>query len=122
METFRTALHDFRALCQSGSGQPFIIEGAGTLAMEIALVNVVAPGERVLVISHGYFGDRFAELAAAFGIQCDLVRSEWGLAVPPTEVAKHLDGGSYRAVTITHVDTSTRTASPGQAYCELLRG
>jgi alanine-glyoxylate transaminase/serine-glyoxylate transaminase/serine-pyruvate transaminase len=122
VEEFRTALHDFRALCQSSSGQPFIIAGAGTLAMEIALVNVVAPGEKVLVLSHGYFGDRFSELASAFGIQCDLVRSQWGLAVPPAELARRLEDGTYRAVTITHVDTSTGTASPVEAYCELLRG
>jgi aspartate aminotransferase-like enzyme len=122
VDAFRTALVDFRTLCQSGSGQPFIVAGAGTLAMEIALVNVVAPGESILVISQGYFGDRFAELAASFGIQCDLLRSEWGRAVSPAEVAKKLDGGPYKAVTITHVDTSTGTAAPVEAYCDLLRG
>jgi alanine-glyoxylate transaminase/serine-glyoxylate transaminase/serine-pyruvate transaminase len=122
VEEFRTALLDLRTLCQSAAGQPFIVAGAGTLAMEIALVNVVAPGQTVLVVSHGYFGDRFAELAAAFGIRCDLVRSEWGFAVPPAEVARRLASGSYAAVTITHVDTSTGTAAPVEAYCELLRG
>jgi alanine-glyoxylate transaminase/serine-glyoxylate transaminase/serine-pyruvate transaminase len=122
VEDFRSALRDFRTLCRSASGQPFIVAGAGTLAMEMALVNAVAPGERILVISHGYFGDRFAELAAAFGIECDLLRSNWGEAVAPADVAKRLDGGSYAAVTITHVDTSTGTASPVEAYCNLLRG
>jgi aspartate aminotransferase-like enzyme len=122
VEDFRSALRDFRSLCRSASAQPFIVAGAGTLAMEMALVNVVAPGEKILVISHGYFGDRFAELAAAFGIECDLLRSDWGKAVAPAEIAKHLEGGSYAAVTITHVDTSTGTASPVEAYCALLRG
>ncbi len=55
--------------------------------MEMALVNVVAPGEKVLVVSHGYFGDRFGDLAAAFGIEADVLKSEWGKAVPPAEVA-----------------------------------
>jgi aspartate aminotransferase-like enzyme len=90
--------------------------------MEMALVNVVAPGQTVLVISHGYFGDRYADLAAAFGIRCEVLRSEWGRAVPPAELAKKLASGSYAAVTITHVDTSTGTASPVEAYCELLKG
>jgi aspartate aminotransferase-like enzyme len=76
----------------------------------------------VLVISHGYFGDRYAELAAAFGIRCEVLRSEWGRAVSVRELAKKLATGSYAAVTITHVDTSTGTAAPVEAYCDLLKG
>lgn len=122
VEAFRTALADFRALCQSSSGQPFIVAGGGTLAMEMALVNVVAPGETVLVISQGYFGDRYTELATAFGLRCEVLRSEWGHAVPVEEVARRLAGGAFAAVTMTHVDTSTGTAAPAAAYCELLQG
>ncbi|HUK11737.1 MAG TPA: alanine--glyoxylate aminotransferase family protein [Thermoanaerobaculaceae bacterium] len=122
VKAFRAALDDFKALCQSAAGQPVIVGGGGTLAMEIALVNVVAPGERVLVISQGYFGDRYAELAGAFGIECDVLRSEWGKAVAVEEVARHLKENTYAAVTITHVDTSTGTQAPVAKYCELLRG
>src|ERR1035441_582403 len=122
VKEFREALDAFRGLCQSASGQPFVVSGAGTLAMEMALVNVVAPGEKILVISHGYFGDRYADLAAAFGISCDVLRSEWGRAVPPEELARKLAEGKYAAVTITHVDTSTGTASPVEDYVRLLRG
>lgn len=122
VEAFREALSGFRALCQSAGGQPFAVAGGGTLAMEMALVNVVAPGEPVLVVSQGYFGDRWGELASAFGIRAELLRSEWGRAVPAEEVAKKLAAGSYAAVTITHADTSTGTAAPAADYCELLRG
>lgn len=122
VEEFRSALRDFQALCRTTTGQPFIVAGSGTLAMEMALINTVAPGERVLVISHGYFGDRFGELAAAFGIECDLLGSDWGSAVSVAAVARRLEGGSYAAVTITHVDTSTGTASPVEDYCALFRG
>ncbi|MBK9090069.1 MAG: alanine--glyoxylate aminotransferase family protein [Holophagales bacterium] len=122
VEEFRQALAGFRALCQSETAQPFIVAGGGTLAMEIALVNLVAPGERVLVVSHGYFGDRFGDLAASFGIQADLLKSEWGQAVPAEAVAARLAAGSYAAVTITHVDTSTGTLAPVEAYLEVLKG
>lgn len=122
VEAFRSALLDFKKLCQSESGQPFIVAGSGTLAMEMALVNVVAPGESILVISQGYFGDRWADLAAAFGIRCELLRAEWGRAVPPEEVAARLAANSYAAVTVTHVDTSTGTCAPVEAYASLLRG
>jgi aspartate aminotransferase-like enzyme len=122
VKEFREALDAFRGLCQSASAQPFIVSGAGTLAMEMALVNVVAPGEKVLIVSHGYFGDRYAELAAAFGISCDVLHAEWGRAVPPEDLARKLAEGKYAAVTITHVDTSTGTESPVEDYARLLRG
>ena len=90
VEEFRQALAGFRSLCRSESAQPFIVAGGGTLAMEMALVNVVAPGEKVLVLSHGYFGDRFGDLAAAFGIEAEVVKSEWGRAAEPAELARRL--------------------------------
>jgi len=83
VETFKRALADFRALCQSAAGQPFVVSGGGTLSMEMALVNLVPPGGKILVVTQGYFGDRYAELASAFGISPDLLRSEWGRAVSP---------------------------------------
>src|SRR5512143_2596472 len=122
VETFKKALADFRAPGQSATAQPFLVSGGGTLSMEIALVNLVAPGESVLVVSQGYFGDRFGDLATAFGIRAEVLRSEWGRAVPPEEVAKRLESGSYAAVTVTHADTSTGTAAPVEAYAGLLRG
>lgn len=122
VETFKRALADFRALARSESAQPLIVAGGGTLSMEIALVNLVAPGERLLVVSQGYFGDRWGDLAAAFGIPCDVLRSEWGKAVAPGALAEKLASTKYAAVTVTHVDTSTGTAAPVEAYVELLRG
>ena len=122
VEEFKKALVDFKSLCQSTTGQPFIVAGGGTLAMEMGLVNVVAPGEKVLVLSHGYFGDRFGDLAGSFGIQCDLLKAEWGKVVPPEELKKKLAAGSYAAVTITHVDTSPGSLSPVEKYLEVLKG
>ncbi len=122
VDEFRQALAGFRALCRSEAGQPFLVAGGGTLAMEMALVNVVAPGEQVLVVSQGYFGDRFGELAAAFGVRADVLRAEWGRAVPAQEVARRLAAARYAAVTVTHVDTSTGTAAPVADYVELLKG
>ncbi len=88
-------------------GEVFLIAGSGTLAMEMAIVNTVAPGERILVLSQGFFGDRFIKLAESFGILVDVVASEWGKRVCPTTVRLKLESAKYKAVTITHVDTST---------------
>ena len=119
---YRETLAGFRSLCRSEKGQPFVVAGGGTLAMEMAIVNVVAPGERLLVVSHGYFGDRFGDLAASFGIEADVLKAEWGKAIPPAEVAARLARGGYAAVTVSHVDTSTGTLAPVEGYAELLKG
>jgi aspartate aminotransferase-like enzyme len=91
----------------SCEGEVFVISGSGTLAMEIALINTVKPGERILILSHGYFGDRFIQLAESFGIEYDVISAEWGEHVAYEDVEAALESTNYKAVTITHVDTST---------------
>jgi len=92
-------------------GEVFVVAGSGTLSMEMALVNTVAPGEKILVLSHGYFGDRFIQLADAFGIQVERIQAEWGNHVSLAELDHKLAEGGYKAVTVTHVDTSTGVMS-----------
>ncbi|TGE33604.1 alanine--glyoxylate aminotransferase family protein [Desulfosporosinus sp. Sb-LF] len=88
-------------------GEVFVVAGSGTLAMEMALINTVAPGEKLLVISHGYFGDRFIPIAKAFGIQVESLQAEWGKHIQKELVEEKLAEGGFKAVTVTHVDTST---------------
>ncbi|MFE8700114.1 pyridoxal-phosphate-dependent aminotransferase family protein [Cytobacillus sp. FJAT-54145] len=92
-------------------GEVFVVSGSGTIAMEMALVNTVASGEKLLVISQGYFGDRFIKIGEAFGIEVDVIQSEWGKQVSPQEVENKLKTGNFKAVTITHADTSTGVAA-----------
>ncbi|WP_075980218.1 pyridoxal-phosphate-dependent aminotransferase family protein [Bacillus massilinigeriensis] len=107
---FRHALDKTKEMLKT-NGEVFIISGSGTVAMEMALVNTVAPGEKLLVISHGYFGDRFIKIGEAFGFQVDVLQSEWGKQVDAREVEEKLASASYKAVTITHADTSTGVAA-----------
>lgn len=92
-------------------GEVFVISGSGTLAMEMALVNTIAPGEKLLVVSQGYFGDRFIQLGRAFGIEVEVLQSQWGKQVSPEAVERKLTAGQFKAVTITHADTSTGVAA-----------
>ena len=95
--------------------------GTGTLAMEMAIVNTVGKGERLLVISHGYFGDRFAPLANAYNIKYDVLQSEWGKRVSVEEVEQQLEKHTYKAVTITHADTSTGVSSDLEALIPVIK-
>ena len=97
-----------RQLVGSDHARVYAFAGSGTLAMEAALVNHARPGDRVVVVSHGFFGDRFADIATALGMRADVVRAEWGRHTELQEVGAAIAGGSPPAIVcITHVDTST---------------
>jgi aspartate aminotransferase-like enzyme len=96
---------------------------AGTGVMESAMQNLCSPGDRVLVVSHGYFGERFAALADAYG--CDLVhlRYGWGESPNADEVGEKLEEiGGAKAVFLTHSDTSTGVVSDLRSIAERLNG
>jgi alanine-glyoxylate transaminase / serine-glyoxylate transaminase / serine-pyruvate transaminase len=97
-----------RELMGSAQARVYCFAGSGTLAMEAALVNHAAPGDRVVVISHGYFGDRFTEVATALGMRSDALRVEWGQHADTDALrALILDGDQPALVCMTHVDTSS---------------
>jgi aspartate aminotransferase-like enzyme len=81
--------------------------------MEAAIVNTLSPGDRVLVVNIGSFGDRFAKIASAFGAEVDQLGVRWGQAADPTALADRLAAERpYRAVLITHNETSTGVVNP----------
>lgn len=110
--------------CVGGAGaQVHVFAGSGTLAMEAAIVNHARPGDRIVVCSHGYFGDRFAEIAVAHGIDADVVRAEWGRHVDPEELRRACAAGRPVAlVAVTHVDTSTGVLADAQGLAEACAG
>ena len=94
------------------TGDIAILTSAGTGGLEAAVVNTLSPGDRVLAVSIGAFGDRFAKIAEAYGASVDKVAAEWGWAAAPDEVAEKLGTADYRAVLLTHNETSTGVMNP----------
>lgn len=117
---YRNAIEQTKQLLQT-DGEVFVVAGSGTLAMEMAIVNTVGKGESLLVISHGYFGDRFKPLAKAYGIEVDILQAEWGKQVDPLLVQETLAQKEYKAVTITHADTSTGVMSDLDTLVPLIK-
>jgi aspartate aminotransferase-like enzyme len=84
------------------------ITTSGTGGLEAAVVNVLSPGDRVLSVSIGSFGDRFGSIAETYGAVVERYATEWGEAADPAEIARRLDADpSLKAVLVTHNETST---------------
>jgi aspartate aminotransferase-like enzyme len=99
-----------------------VFTGSGTGGLEAAVANLFSTGERVLVVSIGYFGDRFAAIAKAFGL--DLVRLEYGPgeAADPLAVRRALEQHpEISAVLLTHNETSTGTTNDLEAIASEVR-
>jgi aspartate aminotransferase-like enzyme len=86
---------------------------AGSGGLEAAIVNTLSPGDRVLGISIGSFGDRFAKIAGIYGADVTKLDAEWGYAAAADEVRERLRSiGAVKAVLLTHNETSTGVMNP----------
>jgi aspartate aminotransferase-like enzyme len=90
-----------------------MITTAGTGGLEAAVVNVLSPGDRVLAVSIGSFGDRFAKIARTYGADVTKIEVEWGQAADPAVIRAELErSAGYNAVLLTHNETSTGVMNP----------
>jgi len=108
IEVFGQALERLRQVFLCPSGQPFVIAGSGTLAMDITAANLVERGDKALVVNTGYFSDRFAAILERYGATVTQVRAPAiGDAPALEEIEATLKTDSYKLMAVTHVDTST---------------
>ena len=87
-----------------------LLSAAGTGGLEAAVVNTLSPGDAVLAVTIGAFGERFARIAEAYGAAVTRLEVDWGRAADPDEVRRALvvaPAGGWRAVLLTHNETST---------------
>ena len=90
-----------------------VITTAGSGGLEAAVVNVLSPGDPILAVSIGSFGDRFAKIAGIYGADVTKLDAEWGYAADPAEVRERLRGmPNVKAVLLTHNETSTGVMNP----------
>jgi aspartate aminotransferase-like enzyme len=94
---------------------------SGTGMMEAALTNIVAPGERLLIVEQGQFGERFAAIGRMLGAEIDLLEVPWGETVDPAAVAERVRAQVYRAVVVIHNESSTSVVSDLQGIGAVLR-
>ena len=89
-------------------GDVFLLTASGTGGLEAAIVNTLSLGDKVLSVSTGVFGERFATSAEQFGAEVIPLRFEWGKAADPDAVRQALQyDPAIKAVLVTHNETST---------------
>jgi aspartate aminotransferase-like enzyme len=103
-----------------------ILSCSGTGGLEAAVVNHLSPGDPVLAVSIGAFGDRFAKIATRYDADVEKLDVEWGSAAEPADVVAALDrmsgeGRAARAVLLTHNETSTGVTNPLESLARAIR-
>ncbi len=122
IERFGHAIRGMRRVwLASADAQPFVVAGSGTLAMEMAVTNLLDPGQEAVVVSSGYFSERMAEMLRRRGAKVTMVSADPGDAPSLEAVEEALRRGSPRALFATHVDTSTGVRVDARALSELAR-
>src|SRR3972149_401921 len=96
IEIFAQALEQMREVFICPDGQPFILAGSGTLAMDSAGANLVEPDDRVLVVNTGYFSDRFGQLLERYGARVTQITAPLGGRPSLDEVEQALKIADYK--------------------------
>jgi aspartate aminotransferase-like enzyme len=99
-----------------------LFTASGTGAFESVYANLVEPGDRVLCVSAGAFGDRWVAMARAFGADVTVLECEWGRPPDPAAVIEAMADESLKLAVVVHSETSTATVADIQAIGEGTRG
>jgi alanine-glyoxylate transaminase/serine-glyoxylate transaminase/serine-pyruvate transaminase len=97
------------------------ISGTGSAAMEAALVNIIEPGDEILVCVNGVFGERMLDIAGRAGGRAIAVRAEWGESIDANRIDDALKTSQARAVAIVHAETSTGVLEDLTGLSEIAR-
>ncbi len=109
---FKELLGLAKYVFRNEKGVQFVFSGSGTLGMESSVVSVVSHGDRTLVLDTGYFGKRFEMLNEVHGARVDSIEYSEGQHADPDDLRRKLRKEKYRAVFMTHVETSTGVRNP----------
>ncbi len=124
-EEFRKLILDITSCLKQmfqTQGDVLILTASGTGGLEAAIVNTLSPGDKVLALSIGTFGDRFSDIACNFGAEVEKLDFEWGRAAHLEAVEKKLkDNPRIKAVMVTHNETSTGVTNDLEAISSIVK-
>ncbi len=100
-----------------------ILTASGTGCMEAAIVNSLSPDDKVLAVTIGAFGDRFADMAQVYGAQVRRLEFPWGSPADVDEIRIALnEDTAIKAVLVTHNETSTGVTNDLEAISQVVKG
>jgi len=100
----------------------FIFASSGTGAMEAAVANFLSPDDLAITVEGGKFGQRWTEICQSYGVECEVIRVEWGKAVEPKEIEKRLKANpKIKAIFVTLCETSTGVVNDIQAIGKIVK-
>ena len=101
-----------RYLFQTDSPLTIPVSGTGSAGMETCFVNLIEPGDEVVVCVNGVFGTRMSDIVGRIGGRLTRVDAPWGRAIDPDDVRKAVHGGSPKVLAVVHAETSTGVCQP----------
>ena len=119
-ELMLRTLARLREVCRT-ENDVLLFTASGSGAFESAVVNLLSPGERVLVATAGEFGDRWCALARAYGAEVHELRYSWGETPQPDDLRSRLDESGADVVVVVHSETSTGVVADVQALARVTR-
>lgn len=108
-----------QALWATSSETTLAMSGTGSAGMETCFVNLIEPGDRVVVGVNGVFGERMCDVAARCGAEVVRVEAEWGRTIDPDAVKAALAQGKTKLVAVVHAETSTGVLQPLEEIARL---
>ena len=108
-----------RAVFRTRNPMTFPVSGTGSAGMEFCMVNLVEPGDEVVICINGVFGMRMAEVAERCGARVIKVEAPWGEIVPAEKVALALKDTKPKLVGLVHAETSTGALTPVEEISRL---
>src|SRR5579872_6500826 len=120
-DLYLSVLADLKTVLAT-SNDVLMLTSSGTGAMEAAVTNCFSPGERVIVCSAGKFGERWVELARAFGLEVLILSAPYGSVVEPAALAQALDANpDVQGVFVQASESSTGAAHDVHAMGEIVK-
>jgi alanine-glyoxylate transaminase/serine-glyoxylate transaminase/serine-pyruvate transaminase len=108
-----------RAVFLTTNEMTFPVSGTGSAGMEFCFVNLLEPGDEVVIGVNGVFGNRMVDVAERCGAKVIKVESPWGQIIEPRQIGAALAGRKPKLVAIVHAETSTGALTPVEEISRL---
>jgi alanine-glyoxylate transaminase/serine-glyoxylate transaminase/serine-pyruvate transaminase len=96
------------------------ISGTGSAGMEATVVNLLEPGDSIIIGVNGYFGERLCDMASRYGAMVHRIDKAWGDVCSPEDVEAALKQHSAKVVALVHAETSTGALTPLEGMAEVV--